>query len=893
MWFSSRPRRQSVARFARALWCVAALLGILQVHAYDRCLPPVKWDDASTHIYGASYSGDHCPATADFTLNDFCGGYDIRVSGSGFGTPEQTLARVMAFRASYWGAYDPASCVAPMTWTAGACDIQPNVNRGTGSCRYTGSTVTIAGPNCYGTPGQTLTFNNSVFIGKTCRTPGGKTDGIDFDGASRECVCRSGVFVPESDSCVPVMDRTIFKPCETCYGNPIFPEQGIKTQSFSAGWEPWTGMKLVYNTLSKLPYAAGQTPFLRSDPDSFGPMWTATFDKVIYVGGTGAASLVNVARGAGNWTSFSSTAGALMPVAGQMRDRLSQSDAGYLYRDADRGTLEEYNARGQLMRITARDGRTLAITRSGLGTVTEQMADEGLPMFLTDHFGRRWSFDYTNVGPEGRSRVSAIVDPALQRVQIAYGANQEIANLSWPDGAGRQMLYERSDLPWALTGYLDEKGIRAGTYGYDEAGRAISTQRALGLDAYSVTWSKPPEMKVSEWYDPSAGVVWRDHILQPPQDTAVTLPNGALQRLTTATSFGAAMWTSRSQPAGASGGGGSGGSGGAASNGPVLETRAVDLNLNVTQSDDLNGNRSCMTFDMSRNLETVRVEGLSAAVDCATVASAMPGGARKTSTQWHPDWSLTTRVAEPRRITTLIYSGQPDPFNGGAIASCAPASALLPDGKPIVVLCKRVEQATTDETGALGFGATTQSGVPARATSWTYNAVGQVLTEKNPLGKVVVTNVYYADTTADHTMGDLQSTSNVLGHLTQFPRYNAYGQPLEMVDSNGISTAYAYDARQRLLSTTTQGAVTGYEYFPTGLLKKTTQPDNSFVTYEYDDARRLVAVADSLGNRIEYTLDASGNRTQELAKDPQGALQRAMSRVYDALSRAQQTTGRE
>jgi len=254
---------------------------------------------------------------------------------------------------------------------------------------------------------------------------------------------------------------------------------------------------------------------------------------------------------------------------------------------------------------------------------------------------------------------------------------------------------------------------------------------------------------------------------------------------------------------------------------------------------------------------------------------------------------VATKTAEPRRITTLVYNGQPDPFNGGAVASCAPASALLPDGKPIAVLCKRIEQATTDETGSQGFNATAQSGVPARATSWTYNAVGQVLTEKNPLGKVVATNVYYADTTADHTKGDLQSTSNVLGHLTQFPRYNAYGQPLEMVDSNGTSTTYAYDARQRLLSTTTQGAVTGYEYFPTGLLKKTTQPDNSFATYEYDDAHRLVAVADSLGNRIEYTLDQSGNRTQEVAKDPQGALQRAMSRVYDALSRAQQTTGRE
>ena len=58
-------------------------------------------------------------------------------------------------------------------------------------------------------------------------------------------------------------------------------------------------------------------------------------------------------------------------------------------------------------------------------------------------------------------------------------------------------------------------------------------------------------------------------------------------------------------------------------------------------------------------------------------------------------------------------------------------------------------------------------------------------------------------------------------------------------------------------------------------------------------SRMLAPVADGQGNRIEYTLDQSGNRTAEQAKDPQGTLKRTMSRVFDALGRAQQTTGRE
>ena len=94
-----------------------------------------------------------------------------------------------------------------------------------------------------------------------------------------------------------------------------------------------------------------------------------------------------------------------------------------------------------------------------------------------------------------------------------------------------------------------------------------------------------------------------------------------------------------------------------------------------------------------------------------------PRGSRKTSTQWHPDWRLASKVAEPGQDHHQVYNGQPDPFNANAIASCAPASALLPDGKPIAVLCKTVEQATTDADGALGFSATLQAAWPTANSS--------------------------------------------------------------------------------------------------------------------------------------------------------------------------------
>ncbi|MGE0675191.1 MAG: hypothetical protein AB7O64_19280 [Methylibium sp.] len=252
-------------------------------------------------------------------------------------------------------------------------------------------------------------------------------------------------------------------------------------------------------------------------------------------------------------------------------------------------------------------------------------------------------------------------------------------------------------------------------------------------------------------------------------------------------------------------------------------------------------------------------------------------------------------MAEPGRLVTSIYNGQPDPFNGGALASCAPSGALLPDGQPIVVLCKQVEQATTDTTGAAGLSPTLQSGVANRTRQWTYNQYGQVLTEDGPRTDVsdLTTYVYYSSTTDDHTLGDLQQVTNAAGQVTSYPLYNKHGQVLRQIDPNGVITDTTYDLRQRLTSVSVGGQTTTYTYDPVGQLTRITQPDGSYVGYVYDAAHRLVAVTDALGNRIDYTLDNAGNRTAEQVKDPAGTLARQITRSIDALGRVQQASGRQ
>jgi YD repeat-containing protein len=85
--------------------------------------------------------------------------------------------------------------------------------------------------------------------------------------------------------------------------------------------------------------------------------------------------------------------------------------------------------------------------------------------------------------------------------------------------------------------------------------------------------------------------------------------------------------------------------------------------------------------------------------------------------------------------------------------------------------------------------------------------------------------------------------------------------------------------------------VTKYTYDAVGQVKTVTLPDQTVISYGYDDAHRLTDVTDSAGNRIRYQLDNAGNRVGETVSDPGGKLARQISRAYDALNRLETVTG--
>jgi YD repeat-containing protein len=147
-----------------------------------------------------------------------------------------------------------------------------------------------------------------------------------------------------------------------------------------------------------------------------------------------------------------------------------------------------------------------------------------------------------------------------------------------------------------------------------------------------------------------------------------------------------------------------------------------------------------------------------------------------------------------------------------------------------------------------------------------------------------------------HTAGDLQSITNAVGHVTQFTLYDRAGRVRQMVDPNGVVTDMVYTPRGWTSSVTVTppggpARTTTFTYDNAGQLTGVVMPDSTTMSYSYDAAHRLTGITDAKGNTVAYTLDAMGNKVGEQVKDPQGNLQRNITRVYDALNRVQQVTG--
>lgn len=613
------------------------------------------------------------------------------------------------------------------------------------------------------------------------------------------------------------------------FGNPVSPSTGEKYQTES----DWTDQSPHDLSLTRNYRSLGL-----SSSSGLGGYWTHN-----YAGRWIQKDLqATIWLGDGTRVVFKRVDANSPWVADNGRDSLSYvlssgNITGAIFTRASDETRWRFDANGNPVTVAQRNGWAHTLAYNAAGQLQS----------VTNAFGRTLQFSYTNAG-----LLSSVTLPTGQSIAYGFDSSSRLVAVTYPDNTSRSYAYGTTAFPQALTSITNEAGAVYATFTYDSAGRAIGTQHIGGVQNFTFNYpaldaSGTGGRLTTAAIDPAIYV----------QTAQISDPSGNSQTYT---------WQ-----------GGDGQIHFLGSTGMLADESVASRVLNTaglpTSETDFLGNVTTYQWDTIRRLQLSRTE-----------SSGKPE-ARTSTTQWLANWRLPVVETAPKRITTYVYNGQADPFNGGAVAACAPASVVFDDGSAVPLLCKKVEQASTDANGSAGVSATVDSNVPARTWQWTYNAKSQVLTQTDPRGGTT-SNTYDVN-------GNLASSSNALGQVTQYTQYDGAGRLLQSADPNGVVSTYGYDSRGRMTSSNVGGQATASVYGPTGLLTQTTQPDGTIQTFGYDSADRLISVSDNQGNSIQYTLDGAGNRVSEQVKDPSGALSRQLARAFNTLGKKQQVTGME
>jgi RHS repeat-associated protein len=547
---------------------------------------------------------------------------------------------------------------------------------------------------------------------------------------------------------------------------------------------------------------------------------------------------------AGAWTADKDAAETLTATV----DPVSLKFSGFVLRVAATNENEHYDPNGKLLSISDDSGRTVTLTYSDATTPATTAPAAGLLIAVTDPQGRALGLRY-----DASSRLSALVNPAGDTVTYSYANSGVLNKVTFPDGTSRQYVYAEvayspsgTKYPGALTGVIDEKGVRFETTTFNATNRALASEFAGGADKTSISYYN---------FNQNGGT---PAIITTPLGLQVTLyfaddgsalikPSGA----------DALCGTQCNQP---------------------WQNQTYDTRGYPASYTDFRGAVTKTTYDANGLL-------------LQTIESSGTKTQRTTTTTWD--------VAHRQPLTKMVADA-----SGAVVAK----SAWAYNARGQVTATCAVDPAVT-AAYACGSQANAPSGI--RQTTYTYcdavdstqcPQVGLLLAMDGPRTDVTDRTQYSYYLTTDesgcgtvgeacHRSGDPYQVTNALGQVTTTLAYDRNGRITRTRDANGVLTDMTYTSRGWLASRTVRAnasgstsasdATTTLTYDATGGLKSVTDPDGVAVTYSYDDAHRLVDMANGLGEHIHYTLDASGNRTREETFDSKGVSRRSVSRKYN------------
>jgi YD repeat-containing protein len=217
----------------------------------------------------------------------------------------------------------------------------------------------------------------------------------------------------------------------------------------------------------------------------FGMNWISTYEERIFVGGDG---LVQYSSANGNLWSFGVTtlyaAGGTQTIYSLVAPRNGGAslvtDGTYLTLTFKNGEKRVFNrAAGQLLSISDRNGNTTQLTYDASNRLAT----------VTDAASRHLYLTYTQIG--AADLVTGVTSDFGVSVSYSYDGLY-LSRVTRADNTF--VTFEYNALPgssnYLITAVKDQDGKVLESHTYDSGNRGLSSQRANGVDALSVTYAQ-------------------------------------------------------------------------------------------------------------------------------------------------------------------------------------------------------------------------------------------------------------------------------------------------------------------------------------------------------------------------------------------------------------------
>jgi YD repeat-containing protein len=409
--------------------------------------------------------------------------------------------------------------------------------------------------------------------------------------------------------------------CVQSVGDPIDAALGNESErevDYSGGAGSPLKFVRVYNYAGTL--YGPSTP-----PGDLGQGWTHTYERRLWLYPGGATRALRpdgthqtFVQLSGQYGEFGTSVDQLTPI------QSGGTTTGWQLTEAD-GSQENYDTSGNLLSINFLGGASVAMSYSTSSTPASVAPYPGLLIAVADNFSHALNFTYNAQG-----QIVTMTDPSGAVFEYSSSSGL-LSAVQFPDSSSEQYLYNESshtsntNIPLALTGIIDENGIRYATINYNSGAQAVSSQLAGGVDQFTVS-DDPVSVYVNQGEHEQASVT------DPLGNTRTYTYAADANDITRYEGISVVCPSCSDAPAGVT----------------------YDANGNIASTTDFDGHETVYAHDLTRNLETSRTEAYGTSQ------------ARTTTTQWDSTYRLPILISEyaggtasgnPIRTTYFSYDG--------------------------------------------------------------------------------------------------------------------------------------------------------------------------------------------------------------------------------------------